>query len=117
MQNNNIVKISDIELLKDELMTKADRYELSSLYDCKSNKEDIGLVINILQQLHKQILQISTINLSTVKALKDVDIESQKSDHNNITQMDYYGNQSKNEGSIKSNLKNYVNNTFKNDKN
>jgi len=44
----DFVSPEDIANLKEQIMVKVDRYELNKLYDVKSNKEDIKLLINAI---------------------------------------------------------------------
>lgn len=41
---------------------KVDRFELNKIYELKSNKQDIGLLMSIMEKIHDHIKQQSTIN-------------------------------------------------------
>lgn len=41
---------------------KVDRFELNKIYELKSNKDDITILMNVMTKLHYHIKQQSTVN-------------------------------------------------------
>lgn len=49
------------------IQIKVDRFELNSLYEMKSNKTDLNVIISVLDKLHDQIKQTVNVIMSTAK--------------------------------------------------
>lgn len=80
----DFVSPEDIANLKEQILVKVDRYELNKLYDVKSNKEDIKLLINAIDYVHKQLEFSTQVSLSAVRGLSLKDDGEHTRNHKNI---------------------------------
>lgn len=65
--NKTYASQKQISEIIEMIQVKVDRFELNSLYEMKSNKTDINVIISVLDKLHDQIKQTVNVNMSTVK--------------------------------------------------